>query len=84
VSSKNRQPEYVEAKLRQQGAGDLAYVISPYDQFDQKWLPLTEVLEGVLPRNWESIVCCLPGKLAFYLSEDTAYILYDPSHQPAA
>ena len=84
LPAKYRQPNYVEPQLRQRGAGDLAYVLSPDDKFDQKWLPLHDVLEEILPNYGVAIVCCLPGKLAFYLSEDTAYILYDPPRKPTS
>jgi hypothetical protein len=78
IAAKHRRPDYIETQLLQRGAGPQAYVFSPSDRFDQKWLPLTEVLEEILSQDLEAIVCCVPGELAFYLSEDCAYILHAP------
>jgi len=68
----------VEQKLRSLGSGSLAYIISPQGRLDGQWLALTDVLTDILGTASEAIVCCLPGHLAFFLSEDSAYILHYP------
>lgn len=77
IASRDRKVAYVEAQLRKLRTPSQVYVMSPYPDFDQKWFPLTEALEKILP-GYEAVICCLPGELAFYLSEDNAYILHSP------
>lgn len=81
IASRDRKAESLEAQLRRYGAGAQVYVLSPYPEFDRKWFALREVLEAILPRNFEAVLCCLPGELAFYLAEDGAYILRYPSEK---
>lgn len=67
----------VQQRLQILGAETIAYVISPYDRLDQKWLPLTDVLTDILSTGTEAILCCITGQLAFVQTEDSAYILND-------
>lgn len=78
VPSNQRRVEKVEQRLRQLGSGELVYVISVHDDLDQQWRSLSEVLEEILSMSIEAILCCLPGELAFYKSEDSAWILHHP------
>ncbi len=63
-------------RLQKLGSREQVYIISPYSRLDQQWLPLTEVVTKITASGSEAILCCLPGELAFFQSEDAAYILY--------
>ena len=77
VPSKERFVEKVEQRLREKGAGDKVYVVSPNSDCDRQWMSLTEALRITIDDTTEAIVCCTLGELAFYRSEDTAWILFN-------
>lgn len=76
LASRELDPTPVAHRLRAYGAGSQAYVISPNDKLDGKWLELEEVLLEIIENDSAAILCCVTGKLAFYQSEDSAYILH--------
>ncbi|HZT41625.1 MAG TPA: hypothetical protein VFA07_05530 [Chthonomonadaceae bacterium] len=63
--------EDVETLLQQKGAGDTCYVISEYSDMDGQTLPLSEAIRQA-KRLGSSILCCVPGRLAYYESEAPA------------
>ena len=79
IASPNHFPEPVEKLLRQKGAGEMCYLISPQPALDQQVMRLREALETLIMEDSVAIVCCLPGRLAYYKAEHTGYILeYTP------
>jgi hypothetical protein len=74
VHSRDRTVEKVESRLRAKGAPSEVYVISPSSDLDQRWLTLTAALEETHAGS-AAIVCCTLGELAFYRSEESAWIL---------
>lgn len=75
VPSNQRSVEKVQQSLLEKGATSDVYVISPASDIDQRWMSLTEALRLVIDDCTEAIVCCKLGELAFYRSEDSAWIL---------
>ena len=76
VRSNQRTFEKVKARLLEKGAMSEVYVISPASDMDQQWMSLDEALRIVIDECSKAIVCCKLGELAYYRSEDSAWILY--------
>lgn len=76
VRSNQRTVEKVEASFLEKGAMSDVYVISPDSDIDQRWMSLTVALRIVIDDCTEAVVCCKLGELAFYRSEDSAWIFY--------
>jgi hypothetical protein len=60
----------VYAKLRQLGASEFCYAIAAGADLDGCQLPLREALDNVLGMGNGVVLSCIPGKLAYYESED--------------
>jgi len=65
-----RFPNNVYEKLKGLGAPDTCHIISARTAIDGKDLPLKEALKLAYDFGPGTIVCCIPGKLAYYLSEE--------------
>lgn len=80
IASRDNFAEKVGRTLLQKGAGKMCYVISPEEDWDGQEMPFGEMLEEVLRLDSVAILCCLPGKLAYYKAELEAYLLeVDPA-----
>ena len=62
-------PVEIEAALRALGAPDKCYLISTNSLLDQRVLLIGEALPAVSDASNGTIVCCLPGRLAFFQGE---------------
>jgi hypothetical protein len=67
----------VETLLRERGAGDLCHIISAVPELDGLELPLREALDRVHRVFPGSVICCLPGRLAYYKAEDSDSIILE-------
>lgn len=63
--------EKIEAILKRNGASDECYVISEHTKFDRKQSDLLSVLTEVIGTGLCTVVCCIPGKLAYYEGEES-------------
>ena len=61
--------EDVLALLRRAGAPPECYVISDDDELDGRSMPLDEAVRACEEFDFASILCCIPGKLAFFYDE---------------
>jgi hypothetical protein len=71
------------AELRRRGATDECYVISVMKELDGVTRPLEAIIREVFGSVYEgTIVCCVPGKLAYYEGEapKNRFILHKPSN----
>lgn len=59
----------VLALLRRAGALPECYVISDDDELDGRSMPLDEAVRACEEFDFASILCCIPGKLAFFYDE---------------
>ena len=68
----------IERLLRQRGAPDMCHTISCHADWDARELPLHEALDLIVGLSMGTILCCIPGKLAYYETEDRSrrYILF--------
>ena len=55
--------------LRVRGAGRTCHVIADTLDADGQELPLREALAVVITHDFGSVVCCIPGRLAFHKAE---------------
>jgi len=75
--------EIVYQKLRTLGAPDVCHVFSASSKIDGKDLPLLKALQEVADLTPGTIISCVPGKLAYYLSEErNGQYLLKGSNQP--
>lgn len=58
----------VEALLAA-GAGAQAYAISGHAAIDARWLPLAEAVHEAAMGGYATLLCCVPGKLAYFYDE---------------
>jgi hypothetical protein len=76
VHNRDRDVETIENLLRQKGSGDTCYLISCESDIDGREMPLRQALEQVLAGYCiPSVLCCIPGRLAYYQGELTQTIL---------
>jgi hypothetical protein len=61
--------DHIAALLASKGAPNLCYVVSSWDQFDRRELPLRDALIGVVGYGMGTLVSCVPGRLAYYEAE---------------
>jgi hypothetical protein len=57
------------ALLRSHGAPDNCYVISDNSEIDGRVMPLPEAIDQAEFNGWGTIICCIPGQLAYYIDE---------------
>jgi hypothetical protein len=55
--------------LKQHGAAESCHLISAAASLDGLELPLAEAVSEVDQSGWATIVCCVPGRLAYYHDE---------------
>ena len=55
--------------LQARGAGETCHVIADSLDADGLDLPLREALTEVIAHDFGSVLCCLPGRLAFHKAE---------------
>ena len=68
-------------QLRERGAGAICHVIADTLDADGRDSPLPDALTEVITHDFGSVLCCLPGRLAFYQPEaieQAWYILERP------
>jgi hypothetical protein len=63
-------PAAVAHFLEARGAPRACYVLSESPDIDGRVMPLAEALAGVVGRGIGTVLSCLPGRLAYYESEE--------------
>lgn len=58
--------------LRKAGAPPACHVISDSSEFDGREMPLDEAVSACEGYFFASVLCCVPGKLAFFFDEIAA------------
>lgn len=75
IANADHSAEAVERLLRQKGAGPACYLISPERDLDQREMPLREAVAKLISEDGVAVVCCIPGRLAYYKAELEQYVL---------
>jgi len=65
----------IECLLRAKGATETCLAISEMTSIDAKFIPLADALKSTIGYQMGTILCCIPGRLAFFENEDGRYIL---------
>lgn len=73
VPTHQQTPDGIEFLLRRKGAANSCHVISSSRKWDGRDLPLREALEDVLGFSIGTVLCCNPGRLAYYEAEDMGH-----------
>lgn len=77
VDKESQTPEAVHRLLRERGAPDSCYLVSELPALDGRYMVLIEALQMVVGSGMGTVVSCMPGRLAYFESEDAGerYIL---------
>ena len=70
IPSENQTASRIEMLLKQMGAPDICYVISEHTRMDKMQSDLSSILSQVVGSGMSSVICCIPGKLAYYEGEE--------------
>jgi hypothetical protein len=68
-------PTEIVVYLKGLGAPNKAWLISEDAKLDQREMELEFVIEEILGRGIGTLVCCVPGKLAYFENEDGRWLL---------
>jgi hypothetical protein len=59
----------IAALLRSRGAPGVCHVISDIPEIDGQEMRLEEAIDEVELGQWGTLICCVPGQLAYYYDE---------------
>ena len=71
----------IESLIRAKGAPELCLAISEISAIDSRLIPLADALKKVVGRQMGTILCCIPGQLAYFENEDDRFILEHKTSQ---
>lgn len=75
IAPPSQHPPNIESILRAKGAPETCLAISEQSSLDSKYLRLDAALKEVVGGQMGTILCCIPGRLAYFENEDGRYIL---------
>jgi hypothetical protein len=66
------------ALLREHGAPERCHVVSDVADLDGRTLPLDDAINQMMHCGFGTVICCIPGELAFYYGElgETCLLLH--------
>jgi hypothetical protein len=62
--------DVISKLLKQRGAPSICHIISSWHEWDGQDIPLDDALELVVGFGIGTVLCCVPGHLAYYEAED--------------
>ena len=75
IANRDNHTDFIVKLLRQKGARQRCYLISPEPELDQHEMPLIEAIQTLIARDSTAIICCVPDRLAYYKAETHQYLL---------
>jgi hypothetical protein len=75
ITPSSQHPAGIEAILRAKGARPTCQVISENCALDLKTVTLEDALKETVGYQMGTILCCIPGRLAYFENEDSRFIL---------
>lgn len=75
ISPSSQHPAGIEAILRAKGAPATCQVISENSALDSKTVLLEDALKETVGYQMGTLLCCIPGRLAYFENEDSRFIL---------
>jgi hypothetical protein len=82
IPSSDQNPADIYQLLQNSGAPERCYTISEDDDLDGQNANLREMLDRLVGAGIETIVCCVPGRLAYFEGEQERFILSQPPSKP--
>jgi hypothetical protein len=70
VRPQESNPERIFSLLRSLGAPDSCHLMSSSPELDNREMPLLEALQRIVGYGQGTFVCCVPGRLAYFESEE--------------
>jgi hypothetical protein len=70
IPPSSQSPAGIEAILRERGAPDFCSAISEISAMDNTHILLTDALKRTVGYQMGTILCCIPGHLAYFENED--------------
>jgi hypothetical protein len=70
IESQQQTPKGIEMLLRKKGAPQICHVISSAKDLDGRDLALRQALDAIVGFGMGTVLCCIPGNLAYYEAED--------------
>src|ERR1017187_113186 len=75
ITPSSQHPPNIESILRAKDAPETCLAISEIDSIDFQRVSLTDVLKQIVGYQMGTILCCIPGRLAYFENEDARFIL---------
>jgi len=75
IANRDNHTDFVVKLLREKGARQTCYLISPEQELDRQEMPLQEAIEMLISHDSVAVACCIPGRLAYYKAETHQYLL---------
>jgi hypothetical protein len=75
ITPSSQHPAGIESILRARGAPAMCQVISENSALDCKTVPIEHALKETVGYEMGTILCCIPGHLAYFENEDCRFIL---------
>jgi hypothetical protein len=75
IAPSSQNPEGIHTILKAHGAPELCNAISEFTELDGKELRLIDALKRIVGSQMGTILCCQPGRLAYFENEDSRFIL---------
>jgi hypothetical protein len=74
IASSSQRPANIESILRSKGAPEDCFTMSEIGSIDARILPLADALQKIVDYQMGTILCCIPGRLAYFENEDDRFI----------
>jgi hypothetical protein len=81
IAPSSQHPSDIESLLRAKGAPESCLAISEISAIDSQLIPLAYALKQVVGYQMGTILCCIPGQLAYFENEDCRFILEHKTSQ---
>ncbi len=75
IPPSSQNPAGIESLLRKRGAPDICNAISEISTMDNTHISLIDALKRIVGCQMGTILCCIPGRLAYFENEDDRFIL---------
>jgi hypothetical protein len=75
ITPSTQYPDGIRSMLTKRGAQETCRAISELRKLDRQEIALEDALEQIIGNGMGTILCCVPGRLAYFESEETRFIL---------
>jgi hypothetical protein len=75
IAPSSQNPDGILKMLTNRGAPETCKAISEVKKLDCQEINLEDALQQIIGYGMGTILCCIPGRLAYFESEDTRFIL---------